>query len=74
MFIHPVPDIHIDEGDAGDLTGVPEIVERLERVAARFGLCQAEHLQVARLKHEGQGLGKRCIGDSRQKGVVHFVE
>ncbi len=33
VLVHPVPDSHVDERDAGDLVGSPEVVQCLQRAA-----------------------------------------
>src|SRR6266542_4870306 len=73
VLMHPVPDPHVHERDAGDLEGAPEVVQDRQRAALRVGLREPEQLQISGLKDEGEGLGKGGIGDAREQSVVDSV-
>ena len=42
MVVHPVPDAHIDQRDAGDFVGAPEVVQGFFGLAFGVGCGQAE--------------------------------
>ena len=66
MVVHPVPDRHVDQRDAGDLVRAPEIVERLAAPrSCASGCAKAEQLQVVRLEDERERLGERGVRHAR---------
>ena len=74
MVVHPVPDRHVHQRDAGDLVSPPEIVERLLSLALRVGCGEAQQFQVVPLEYEGERLGECGVGHALQQSVVDVVE
>ena len=62
MVVHPVPDRHVDQGDAGNFIGGPEFVQCFFGLAFGVRSGQAEHFEVVTLEDHASASVKAVFG------------
>ena len=74
MGVQEAPDPHVDQRHAADLVGVPEEASAWGEAGLGGVAGDPQHLEVALLEDEGEGLGEGGVGDTVEPPVVDAVE